>query len=84
MCYCQASSRLLTSSHFIKKGVGTESYSENVVKCGMKTCDYAELLEIPSLRILTWRVDRFIPRRAAAPLGPAMTQLLCISALMIC
>jgi len=27
----------------------------------MKPCDYAVSREIPSLRILTWRVDRFIP-----------------------
>jgi len=40
----------------------------------MKPWDYAESREIPSFAILTWRVDRFIPSRAAAPWGPATTQ----------
>ena len=39
---------------------------------------------MPSFRILNCNVDRFIPSRAAAPLGPAMTQLLSSSALTIC
>lgn len=30
--------------------------------------------EIPSLFIFACKVERFIPRRAAAPLGPASTQ----------
>ena len=44
----------------------------------------AELRAIPSLRIRCWRVDRFIPRRAAAPFSPATTQLHCSSAFRIC
>ena len=35
----------------------------------------AERRAIPSLRILCCRVDRFSPRYAAAPFGPATTQL---------
>src|ERR1700730_5646507 len=45
---------------------------------------YAESRTIPSLRILCWSVDRFIPRCDAAPLGPATIQLLCLRALRIC
>src|SRR5712664_985184 len=53
--------------------------SEGAVRVG-----YAERRTIPSLRILCWRVDRFIPRCAAAPLWPATTQLHCSRALRIC
>ena len=57
-------------------GVRSEHFPEKELRYGFETCDYAVSREIPSLRILTWRVDRFIPRSAAAPLGPATTQLL--------
>jgi len=53
--------------------------SESVARRGQ-----AELRAIPSLRIRCWRVDRFIPRRAAAPFRPATTQLHCSSAFRIC
>lgn len=46
--------------------------------------DYEKLREMPSLLILSWRVDLFIPSFAAAPLGPATTQLDCFKALRIC
>ncbi len=39
---------------------------------------------MPSLLILSWRVDLFIPSFAAAPFGPATTQLDCFKALRIC
>src|SRR5208282_3333989 len=39
--------------------------------------------EIPSLRMRNWRLERFIPRRAAAPWGPATTQFACSRALRI-
>jgi len=38
----------------------------------MKPCDYAYRVDL-ELRILTWEVDRFYPRSAAAPWGPATT-----------
>ena len=38
---------------------------------------------IPSFRIRNWSVDRFIPRLAAAPFGPAMTQFARSSAVMM-
>src|SRR5204863_403511 len=38
---------------------------------------------MPSLLILSWRVDLFIPSFAAAPLGPATTQFDCFKALRI-
>jgi hypothetical protein len=45
---------------------------------------YAEPRAIPSLCILNCRVDRFIARCAAAPWGPATTQLLSLRAFRIC
>src|SRR5438093_4564346 len=38
---------------------------------------------MPSFRIRNWRVERFMPNRAAAPLGPAMTHCDCSRALRI-
>ena len=81
--HCQATSRLLIFLHAKWAVSGVELSREGRAQRN-ETCDYAELVEIPSLRIRTWRVDRFIPRRAAAPLGPATTQSDCLSALMIC
>jgi hypothetical protein len=46
--------------------------------------DYAEPRAIPSLCILNCRVDRFIARSAAAPWGPATTQLHSLRAFRIC
>lgn len=48
------------------------------------TCDYEEWREIPSLFILKWRVDLFIPSFEAAPFGPATIQFDCFRALRIC
>src|SRR5438034_7132514 len=39
--------------------------------------DALPICEMPSLLILSWRVDLFIPSFAAAPFGPATTQLDC-------
>jgi hypothetical protein len=51
---------------------------------GNERFDYAEPRAIPSLCILNCRVDRFIARCAAAPWGPATTQLLSLRAFRIC
>ena len=51
---------------------------------GNEWFDYAEPRAIPSLCILNCRVDRFIARCAAAPRGPATTQLHSLSAFRIC
>src|SRR6266478_3858190 len=37
-----------------------------------------------SLRIRAWRVVRFMPRRTAAPLGPAMRHWVCFKARRMC
>jgi hypothetical protein len=47
-------------------------------------CNYAERREIPSFCILNRSVDRFIPRRSAAPLGPATIQSHCARAWRMC
>jgi hypothetical protein len=39
---------------------------------------------MPSLFIFPCNVDRFIPKRVAAPLGPPMTQFASRSARMMC
>jgi len=52
--------------------------------CGNEWFDYAEPRAIPSLCILNCRVDRFIARCAAAPWGPATTQLHSFRAFRIC
>ena len=52
--------------------------------CGNEVFDYAEPRTIPSLCILNCRVDRFIARCAAAPWGPATTQLHSFRAFRIC
>jgi hypothetical protein len=52
--------------------------------CGNEWFDYAEPRAIPSLCILNCRVDRFIARCAAAPWGPATTQLHSLRAFRIC
>jgi hypothetical protein len=67
-----------------ESNVRSERFPKKELRQGFERCDYAVSREIPSLRILTWRVDRFIPRSAAAPLGPATIQLLCARALRIC
>src|SRR6266403_4173041 len=61
--------------------LGREPFRRSVTKMGG---NYAEPRAIPSLCILNWRVDRFIARSAAAPLGPATTQLHSLRALRIC
>src|SRR5690348_17337680 len=38
----------------------------------------------PSLRMRNCSVDRFMPNRTAAPLGPATTQFVCDNTLRIC
>ena len=40
-------------------------------------------IRMPNFRIRNWRVERFMPSRAAAPLGPAMTHCNCSRALRI-
>src|SRR5260370_22332592 len=37
-----------------------------------------------SLRMRAWRVVRFMPRRTAAPLGPAMRHCVCFKARRMC
>src|SRR5437588_12371980 len=39
---------------------------------------------MPSLRIRAWSVVRFMPRRTAAPLGPAMRHCVCFKARRMC
>ena len=39
---------------------------------------------IPSLFIRNWRVERFIPRRVAAPFGPETTHRVSFKVAMIC
>src|ERR1700692_348486 len=46
--------------------------------------DWAFSRERPSLRIRNCSVERFIPNRVAAPLGPATTQFVCDNTLKIC
>src|SRR5260370_4108762 len=39
---------------------------------------------MPSLRRRAWRVVRFMPRRSAAPRGPAMRHCVCFKARRMC
>src|SRR5258706_5794815 len=39
---------------------------------------------MPSLRMRAWSVVRFMPRRTAAPLGPAMRHCVCFKARRMC
>src|SRR5258708_24846010 len=39
---------------------------------------------MPSLRMRAWRVVRLMPRRTAAPLGPAMRHFVCFKARRMC
>jgi hypothetical protein len=54
--------------------------------CRNLGCHYAPVREmrIPSFCIRDWSVDRFMPKSAAAPLGPATIQLACSSAAKTC
>src|SRR5258708_38174489 len=39
---------------------------------------------MPSLRMRAWRVVRFMPRRSAAPCGPAIRHCVCFKARRMC
>jgi hypothetical protein len=82
-CYCQPLSSLLVSLHAKQLCFGAAILRETS-KVGNEAGDYAESREIPSLRIRSCSVERFIPRSAAAPFRPATTHLLCLRALRIC
>jgi len=80
-CQCQLNGRLPVFWRTKRIVLGAGALRE---RCDESPFDYAKPRAIPSLCILNWRVDRFIPRCAAAPWGPATTQLLCFRASRIC
>src|SRR5258706_1362471 len=82
LCYCQPFSRLLVSLH-AKQLCFRAAILGETSKVRNEAGDYAESREIPSLRIRSCSVERFIPRNAPGPFQPATNQLLCFRALII-
>ena len=81
-CQSQRDGRLPVSWHTKGLSLGWEYFKTEMTK--MADSIYEELRAMPSFCILNWRVDRFIARRAAAPFGPATTQLHSLRASRIC
>ena len=81
-CQWQLYSNVAVFRHGTSAATGISDRSEETNNEACRS--YADLREILSFCILNRRVDRFISRSAAAPCGPATTQLLWVSALRIC
>jgi hypothetical protein len=81
-CHSQQDGRLPVSWHTKGLSLGREYFKAEMTK--MADSIYEEPRAMPSFCILNWRVDRFIARRAAAPFGPATTQLHSLRVLRIC